>query len=223
MSAKISINQLADFLTGTEAKRKRIIEQQKNPDQLRMAWYQLAKSRVRKVFQNNGDLQAVIDGISILKARKPEKKRQQNDKEVSIEALQRFVKMQIPSYLKNIKYEVVKPPKIKSIFVLGVEIIVSPDVIIKFDLDGKTYLGAIKIHISKSNAFDKQQQKVIAAALYKYLKTNVAKQNEVVLNDFCISLDIFGGGYAALPTNKQISLETLNDSCKEVLMFWNAA
>ena len=220
---KISINQLADFSTGTDSKKRRIIDQQKNPNQFKMAWYQLAKSSMKRVFINKGDFGVVNKAISTLKSRKPEKKRQIDDNRVSIEALQRFIKMKLPSYLNGIEYDIIKPPKQNSIFIDGLEIIVSPDVILKLQIEGTTYIGAIKIHISKSNAFNKNQQGLITAAIYSYLNKYIAKENEIVLNDLCLSLDIFGGGFAALPPNNDVTIELLKASCEEVKMIWNAA
>lgn len=220
---QISINQLADFQKGTESKKKRIIKQQKNPNPFRIAYYQLAKARMKKTLQTNGELSHITKGIEELKSRKLEKKRQINDRKVSIEAMEKFIKLKLPSLLTNSKYEIIKPSKRKSFELNGVEIIVSPDVIIKIDVDGQTIIGGFKLHISKSNVFNKEQQRIVASSLYKYLETEVAVNDEIVLPEFCLSLDIFGDGFVATSSNLDNTIKNIESICDEIKMYWNAA
>lgn len=219
---QISINQLADFFVGSEAAKMRIINQQKVPNPFRIAYYQLAKSRIRKALQENGDLNPVIEGIEELKRRKPTKKRQVSDRVVSIEALQRFLAIKLPKLLINTDYEIIKPKK-KSIFINDVEIIVSPDVIIKGEADGHTFYGGFKIHISKSNVFNREQQSIVACSVYKYLIDEVAGKGEIVLPELCISLDVFGNGIVTTTSNLESALESIHLICEEIKQYWNVA
>jgi hypothetical protein len=100
----ISINQLADFSSATNAKKRSIIRQQKEPNKFLVAWYQLPKSRIKKSIENNCDLDPILKGIEELKLRKPEKPRQVLDRQVSIEALSRFINLKLPSMLRNRAY-----------------------------------------------------------------------------------------------------------------------
>ncbi|MCD8450343.1 hypothetical protein LNI98_11655 [Tenacibaculum dicentrarchi] len=218
---QISINQLADFYKGTDAKKKRIVKQQKTPNTFRIAYYQLAKARIKKTLQLHGELGPVLAGISELKNRKPEKKRQISDKKVSIEALERFVKMKLPKLLTGTNYQIIKPLKKKSFYLNGVEIIVSPDVIIKIVSEGKTYIGGFKLHVSKSNVFSSEQQSIIASSLYKFLETQIATDEDIVLPELCLSLDIFGDGYVATSSNLDYTINNIEKMCDEIKLFWN--
>jgi len=219
----ISINQLADFSKATDAKKRRIIRQQKEPNKFMVAYYQLAKARMKKTIENHGDLEPILNGMADLLSRKPEKVRQISDKVVSLEAMKRFINLKLPDLLCNVPHEVIKKPKFKSIFLNGVEIIISPDVIIRLELDGKKYLGAVKIHISKNNVFDNLQSRYISTLLFKYLKEVIAKDDEEVLDSLCLSIDVFGDSIISVPNNFSDTVNDIEMICDEVKTVWNAA
>jgi hypothetical protein len=219
----ISINQLADFSNATDAKKRRIIKQQKTPNKFLVSWYQLAKSRIRKTIANNGDLKPILDGIEELKAKKPEKPRQIIDRMVSLDALKRFIKIKLPVLLKEVPHEVIKKPKLKSIIVNGVEVLISPDVIFRLKIDGKNYIGAVKVHISKNNVFDNQQSKYISSLIYKYVNDVVAKEDEEVMKELCLSIDVFGEKVIAVPKDFSKAITDIEVICEEVKTFWKAA
>lgn len=219
----ISINQLADFHIGTEAKKKRIIKQQKTPNPFLTAWYQMSKARIKKSLQNNGDLAPVFKGIEELKNRKPEKKRQITDRIVSIEAMHRFVQMKLPKLLLDTEYEVIKKVKKKSFILNGVEVLISPDVIIKGKVDGQVFIGGFKLHVSKSGKFNREQQSIVASCLYKFLEEEIAGKDEIVLPELCISLDIFGEGLVTPSANIENTLKNVGFLCDEIKQYWNAA
>ncbi len=219
----ISINQLADFSKGTEAKKRAIIRQQKNPNPLKVFWYQLAKARIKKSISERGDLEPILLGIDELKTRQPKNKRQATDRNVSVEAMERYIKMQIPNLLKDYEYEILKRPKIKSILINGVELIVSPDLVLKLHMDGVDYIGGVKIHISKHNTFDGKQQSYVASAVHRYLETIVAKDEQEVLPELCLSIDIFRGSLVSAPTNIDERIRDIEVICEEVKKMWYAA
>ncbi|WP_276168476.1 hypothetical protein [Zobellia alginiliquefaciens] len=223
MSYQISINQVADFINSSFAKKKRIIRQQKEPNPFRIAYYQLPKARIRKSVERSGDLEPILLGIEELKRRTLLKPRQINDRKVSLEAMRRFLSMSFPTILKNGKYEVIKKPPIRSIFINGVEVIISLDVILKMSIDGKTHLGGLKIHIAKTNVFDYSQQKAIAVSIYKYLNDVVANEGEIVNPKLCFSLDVFGRGIVSAPLNIYETLGDVEMICEEIKSLWTAA
>ena len=220
---RISINQFADFSKGTDAKKRRIIKQQKTPSKFLVSWYQLSKARIKKSIIDNCDLEPVFQGIVELKNRKPEKQRQILDREVSIEALKRFVNIKLPTLLKDVPHDIIKVVPSKSLVINGVEIIISPDVIYKLNIDGKKYIGAVKIHISKNNIFDNKQSRYISSLIYKYLKEVVAKEGEEVLRDLCLAIDVFGEQVITVPRNLPKAITDIEVICEEVKSLWQVA
>lgn len=220
---RISINQLADFYKGSDAKKRRIIFQQKEPNPFLIQWYQLAKSRIRKSLKLKGDLEPVLSGLEELKNRKPIKKRQISDRDVSIEALQRFIEMRLPSIFLDTEYEVIKPLKNKSFMLNGVDIIVSPDVIIRGEVNGRTFFGGIKLHISKSNKFDVKQQTIVVGSIFKYLEEEcVNNENEYVIPELCLSIDLFGDGIVSADDDVYKVVKNIYNVCNEVKRYWAA-
>src|SRR5690554_2018059 len=215
----ISINPLAEFIKATDTRKKRIIEQQKKPSPIIVNWYQLAKSRMKKFIINNADYETIDDAILTLKNRKGLNQRQVIDRQVSLEALERFIKLKIPNVLQEKDIEFYKF-KNKSIIYQNVEITVSPDVIFSIKRDGVKHYGAIKLRVSKSKPFDNDQQNLIASTLYEYLKYNITDTNCIIEPDLCLSLDVFGNGYKALNANSNDTLLNYKSYFEEIKNIW---
>jgi hypothetical protein len=219
-NVNISINQLVDFSTATDSKKKRIIRDQKSPDTFKIGWYQTPRACIKKALVNNGDIQPITEGIERLKTKIVTKPQQIQNRNVSLDAMQRFLKIKLPKILKNHSCEVIKERIVKSTFVSDVEVIVSPDVIFKVVLDGKTYIGAVKLHISKNNIFDIKKSSKVSAILYKYMSELSEVYETEVLPELCISIDVFGERVATTPINFDESINELEVICEEVKKMW---
>ncbi len=218
----ISINQMADFQGSTDATKKRIINQQLTPNKFLIPWYQLAKARIKKSFELKGDLKPIQDAMDTLQKRKPTSDRQKTDKQVSLEALERFVKMKLPDVLKNIDYEIVRPEN-KTLQVSDVDVIVAPEVVIKGTFNGKTVFGAVKIHISKNKPFDLKKSTYVASTIYEYLKSRIATEEDIVMREICICLDVFSGRLVSAPEDSELTFSEVEEICREVKEIWDKA
>lgn len=219
---RISLNQLAEFSGATEKRKQRIVKQQVNPNPFLIPWYQLTKAKIKKSIELKGNLEPIYQGIETLLGRKPENKRQLIDRRVSIEALERFIKMKLPEVLYEMNYSLVKP-KINSVKISDVNVIVAPEITIKGELNGETIIGGIKLHVSKNKPFDYTKSLYVATTIYKYLKENVAKEDEVVHPGLCFSLDIFGNRIVPAPDEPESVLTELEKYCEEIKKIWPAA
>ncbi len=219
---KISINQLADFSIATEAGKRRIISQQLDPDPFRIQWYRTAKASVRKSIMDKGDLAPILDSIQTLRNKTSKSKRDETNRNVSIEALERFVLMKLPKLLKQIDYEIIKS-KVKSTSIDGVNVIVAPEVIIRGTIDGKRSLGAVKIHISKNKPFSLNQSEHVASTIFKYLSDEIAEDGDFVIPELCISLDIFSGRVVTASGDHDSRIQEVIEVCKEIKKYWDAA
>lgn len=216
----ISINQLVDFSTGTDAKKRRIIMDQKSPDTFKVGWYQTPRACIKKAIVNNGDSDPIVEGIERLKAKISKKPQQIQNRAVSLEAMQRFLKIELPKILKNHSCEPIKERLVKSTFVNGVEVIVSPDIIFKIILKDELYMGAVKLHISKNNIFDVKKSKKVSTILYKYMTELSGNYNSKVLPELCFSMDVFGERVVPSPLNFKDSISEIEFICEEVKVLW---
>lgn len=221
-NCQISLNQLADFSDSTEYGKKRIIAQQLVPDRFRIPWYQLSKARVKKSIELKGNLDPVYDGIKTLMAKKPTNKRQETDRRVSIEALERFVNMRLPKLLQDIDFMVIKAHK-KHFTFAGVDIIVAPEIIVKAFIDGKTVVGGIKIHISKGKPFDLKKSQIVASTVFRYLEEEFSGKGWTVLPKLSFCLDVFGGRIVSANNVDDLIFSEVEKICKEIKDLYNAA
>lgn len=219
----ISINQFVDFSKGTESKKKRIIRQQKEPNKFMISLYQTSRASIKKSLSNNGDSKPIIEGLERLKSKIPIKPRQILNKTISIEAIQRYMKIKIPSILKNHKIDIIKKPKIRSIFIEGVEILISPDVIFTMMYNDEKYIGGVKIHISKRNVFSSEDSKKVSFLIEEYLKLIESEYDAKVLPELCFSLDVFDGRMISSPKNKFFFLEQIKETAREIKSLWKTA
>lgn len=217
---KISINQLASYSKGTDSKKRAIIKQQKNPPPILVGRYAMAKARIKKAIGNGGDIIPILQGIEELKQRNPDTPWKKNDKTVSIEAMERYIRMSLPSILKEHKYEIEVKPKVKSFYVQDVEILVSPDLIIKVFIDENWFLGGLKLHVSKSELFDREQSKYVATCIYQYLDLVFEDEEIIVLPELCFCADVFADSIISAPKNIEKTLEEIETMCLEIKKIW---
>lgn len=219
-SYKISLNQLAEFSGASDALKRRIIKQQISPNTFKVPRYQRTKAGITRSIARKGDLEPIYDAIKILQEKKATTNWQINDKKVSIEALDRFIKIKLPALLKKLDFEVIRM-KNKTLKFRNVDIIVAPEIIIKGTLNGRNIIGGVKIHISKTKPFDLAKSKYVAAIVYKYLKDEVAKKEDTVHPELCFCLDVFNEKLVPAPSDSEDILKQIKDVCDEFKSLWN--
>lgn len=223
MEYKISINPLVDFSKGTESKKRRIIKDSKNPPILRVGWYQTPRACIKKSLSENGNSEPIIQGLEKLKSRIVSKPQQINNRLSSLEAMRKFLNVDIPWVLKNHDLTLIKKRKIKSTYIHGVEVLVSPDIVFTMDYNGEKYIGGVKIHLSKGNIFDLQESKMVATVLHKHISEIAPKYNAIPLTDICFSIDVFGERIVSASKKPKKILSKIGEICEEVKQFWNVA
>ncbi len=223
MAYKISINPLIDFIKGTEAKKKRVIKNQKKPSIIMVGWHQTSRACIKKSLSLNGDKTPIIEGSIRLKSKIVEKPRQLQNKFVSLEGMQKYLNMELPEMLRNHNLNIIKKRPVKSTFIKGVEITVSPDIVFTMDYQGRKYIGGVKIHLSKGNVFDTKELKIVATILHKYISEIADEYEAIPLSEICYSMDVFGERIVSSPKRREMILSQIENICEEVKRFWNAA
>jgi hypothetical protein len=223
MEYKISINPLIDFFKGTEAKKKRVIRNQKEPSVIMVGWHQTSRACIKKSLSLNGDKSPIIEGSNRLKLKVVEKPRQVQNKFVSLEGMQKYLNIEIPEMLKNHNLTIIKKRTIKSTFIKGVEITVSPDIVFTMDYKGRKYIGGVKIHLSKGNIFDNQELKIVATVLHKHISEIADKYDAISLPEICYSMDVFGERIISSSKKPERILSQIENICDEIKRFWNVA
>ncbi|MCI2229332.1 hypothetical protein MC378_09160 [Polaribacter sp. MSW13] len=223
MKYKISINPLVDFSKGTDAKKRRIIKDSKEPPILKVGWYQTPRACIKRSLSENGNEEPIIKGLEKLKNKIVSKPQQITNKTSSLLAMRKFLDIDIPEILKNHDLTIIKKRVIKSTFIDGVEILVSPDIVFTINYKGEKYIGGVKIHLSKGNIFEIQDSKMVATILYKHISEIASNYNAIPLNDICFSLDVFDGRIVSASKNSEKILMQVAKVCSEIKRFWMIA
>lgn len=222
MLYKISINPLCDFVTGSARKKASIIRSQKNPSKFMVARYKTAKTRMSRFVKNGFTYQDILSGIADLQTKQCTTDFQKNDRKASIEALRLFLELQFPTNFKKLKCSF-STDKRKDVEFNNVSITVSPDLILRWEEDGQKYIGGIKFHISKSNIFDYEKASFAAGLIHLYLKESIACNDEIVVDDYCLCVDVFGSKICSTPKNKKDFNSKLYKACDEIKSLWEVA
>jgi hypothetical protein len=217
---KISINPLSEFMTAHEGRKRKIIKQQKNPPKIVVSWYGTARKNMKEFFKNGYDKSEIIKTIEYLQNQVPSSNFQRKNIPNSIAALKEFMALQFPDNFQKIKFEFSKPEK-KGYEIEGVSINVSPDLILRWEENGIKYVGGIKFHISRSYKFTYEGSIYAASNLMLFLKEKIAKDDEVVHPDYCLSIDIFGQRVSSAPKDVSEIRNRIAEACIELKILWN--
>lgn len=215
----ISTNQLAEFYRATEKGKSRIIQQQVNPNKIRISWYQLAKSAIKRYLKNTSDIAPLQEAIKMLHNRTGLNKRQLIDRNVSIESLQRLIKLNIHKKFRNYHYEVIKPA-VKETVIDGVQVHITPDLIFKTTISDQIVVGGVRVHISKDNPFDSHQCLLSSTLLVSLIEENYLGPEDVVSPALCYTIDVFSERIVSAQDDYSSELTAIKRICEEIKTLW---
>lgn len=216
----ISINQFAEFSSGTKSSKLRIVKQQQVPNKLLIPWYQKAKGAIKRFLFDVNDYTPIETAILQLDAKTPTNNRQKIDKQVSIEALELLKKIKLPKILKNVDYEVVSSEE-RDLIINNVDIRVAPEVIFRVRQKNDIIYGAIKVHVSKGKPFNLNQASFVATLIYQFLSKKVAGRGEFISPNLCFCLDVFAERFVSAPENISKVILDVKGLCKEIKNLWS--
>jgi len=213
----ISINQLSEYISASDARKRTIVKQQLNPSSLVVPWYKSARTAMKKCIENGFSKSFIISGIEKLQKSKQESDFQKNNVRASIEALNIFLKIHFPDHIEKMKCTFLKADN-KILHIEGVDIKVAPDVIIRTKVNGKSVVGGIKFRLSKGHGFEMLNCLCAATAMKLFLQKHVANSDEVVDPAFCLSVDVFSERVVPAPKDTLQYEQILAEACKEITL-----
>lgn len=155
----------------------------------------------------------------MLQKRQPKTNFAQSDIKNSIEALRFFLDIKFPEMKDLISCHFYKSDK-KSFELSGVNIIVAPDLILRYKKNWINCLGGIKFHISKDKTFSYDGAQVAAYGIMSLLEKEVAGNDEIVDPILCLSIDVFGQRVMnALSLQNDIP-ERVENACEEIMAIY---
>lgn len=217
---EISINPLAEFLEAKDSRKKEIIEEQLNPNPVRIPYYAQARPCIIKSIFNNGDPIYINDVIPKINEKVADKAWKKSNKKLSIQALEWCRNIPLPDAMKNYPMEHIRT-NVKFFPLYGVNIKVSPSGIFRIIIDGQKYIGAFQIHLSKGKIFSIKQSALVAQMLNLFLNNFVAEEDDIVDPQLCICIDPFSETVVTASAKMKYSIGEVKKACQEICIIWD--
>lgn len=218
---RVSINPLIEFMSASDRRKLRIVKDQKFPSTIRVAPYSIARYAIRNFVKEDFDYHRLIAAIEKLQKRDQSTQWRKQDTSNSINALRHFMDMNFPTQLSRIKCTFAKYV-IKDCYIDDVLITISPDLIMRWEIDGVKYIGAVKFRLSQKR-LDFSGGHNAATLISHYLKTTVAQEDEIVDLSHCLYVDIFSENIYRAMGDLTHPIEEIRKACKEYSKLWMVA
>lgn len=218
---RVSINPLIEFISASDRRKLSIVRGQKSPSTLRVAPYSTARAAIKNFIKSEYDLEQLVLAVLQLRDRDQSANWKRQDVANSIDALRHFTDMNFPSKVSKVKCTFAKSV-IRDCYMDDVLIVVAPDFIMRWEIDGVRYIGAVKLRISKKQ-LDYSSGRKAAALLAHYLETSVRHECETVDYSHCLYVDVFAETIYPAPPNDTLYLEEICKACDEYAKLWRAA
>lgn len=219
----ISVNKLAEYMVSKALRQRNILHDRKYPDEeFSKGMYHKECAEAVSQYISNGCIdQSPIDkAILILKQQNPEKIGTARRINANIDALESFQEM-----LDDIDLYGGEPSlggnNCHPLLIHGVEVSIRPEIILRGSgKKSKKYVGAIKLHFSKTFPLNTDAAGYISALLQEYCEIDLKQNDEVVNPEYCFVIDIgsktvFKGVKSIAARKKDIEAE-----CKNISGLW---
>lgn len=215
---RISVNKLAEYLEAIPTRRKKIVNDAKYPEKFIVTRYKDAKEGMKGYIRQVIDEDAVLAIISTLESKTADTEFQENDNRLSIEALESLLETDISIFdgCSITEHE----DKNELINIAGVDVSVNPDLVIKKEIEGVVHIGAMKLHVSKTNQLTEESQKIVSVLLFQYADKYIKGSGEAASLKLCFSYDLFKQQIECCPTSYKHRLKKIEAACEEIALWW---
>lgn len=221
-SPRISVNKLGEYLLANPVRRRRIISDQKYPADFIVARYRDAVDPiVRFLSSDSRDEQIISEAIDRLASRPVATDWQDQDRALSIEALESFLSCadQLPA--DGVAYSAGDADPERLTFA-GVEVSVRPELLLTRSTPNGAQVGAFKIYVVKSFALTDDSAPYIGAVLQQFATDHLTPRG---MPDYrlCGVLDVFTGRVFMAPRAYRNRLSHVEAACEEIARAWPTA
>lgn len=216
----MSINQMAEFVDASERGKRSIVRKQKKPSTFRVARYATVRASIKNYCKNGFDGTILQQGLTKLQTKTPLSKWAISEKECSIKAIRNFIQSHFPQRFGRVKCSFFAPTE-KQMRFDQLTIIIAPDLIFRWEENGIHYIGCMKLRIKKESA-DFGVYRRIASLLAFYLK-RIASEGEVVVNDYCLCINVMDDNITPAPKNIESDITDLQEAGEQIVELWKVA
>jgi hypothetical protein len=212
---KISVIQLAEYLSASPLKRKRIVMDAKNPPKVKIAGYQYARRTTRSFLKGDQDIVIINNAIEKLKLTKTETDFRKSWKGNNIGELEHIENIEFPdlSYMNIFFYERLT----QYLVIEGVRITVNPDLLLEWKVKGEVVKqGAIKFQYTKSGPPSVTKGEIVATILRAHIEEYIVRDQDVVDNSLCFFVDVYNESLTYAPRSYQQKMNQVKAACQEI-------
>lgn len=215
---RISINQLAKYLSASPAIRRSIIIQQKQPKTFIVNYYDYANQPILNFLLGGcKDEEIIVKEIDSLYHKDTQSEYEEIRISVNIEAMQAVLDSYDQLDLENLVVEQIQNdcPKV---MISNVDISVRPELLIKGQ---NKKIGALKLYYGKNDPLSVESASYISAIVSRFIEENYTDSLEKNLK-LCQVYDIFSGMVYAAPAAIKKRYRDIEYACQEIALWWNA-
>lgn len=218
----ISVNKLGEYILSKAAQQRRILRDRKypDPDFHKGMYHREASAAVSRYIVDGAiDTSPLDNALHALEQLTPKKVGTARRINSNIDALERFNTMLDDIDLSGADPEIGAhaPPKLTF---FNVEISVRPEIILRSTVKGKSYVGALKLHFSKTHPHTKESAGFVSAAVNEYCKHHLAGPDDIVNASFCQVIDVASGNvFPGVKATKQ-RLSDIEAECQNIAALW---
>ena len=220
VNPRISANKLGEYIEAGASRRKKIVEDTREPKTFLTSRYKDAVQVLESYIASGYDPAILHSGITAIGAKETSSDFQEGNKRLCIEVLEKYFNFPLPD-LSEFTIEKYRGANEK-VIISGVEVSVNPNLILRGVVRGQNVVGAIKIHNSKGHQLGEEGRKVIATLLKEFLERYVAIKDEKVLSKNCISVDTFSATFDKAPKSFKRRMKQVESACEEIRLRWNS-
>jgi hypothetical protein len=217
---RISVNKLAEYLEAIPTRRKQIVYDAKYPQKYIVTRYKDARDGMKSYISGTINEDGVLELISDIEDKKPDTDFQEQDNRLSIEALEALLNTD-NVYLEGCAISSYDDGN-ELVNISGVAISINPDLVIRKEIDGVTHVGAMKLHISKTNSLSEESQKIVAVLLFQYVDEFIKEEDEAASSKICLSFDVFKQHIEFCPSAYKLRVRKIEAACEEIALWWES-
>jgi len=202
-------------MLASPARRRRLLQDQKNPPPFMVTYYDDAMAPIREFYELGGtDDRVVTNAMDRIAARIPATDFEEQRNNSCIEALAAFLDLLDDFSLADYGVRLGEPDPPKLV-VSGVQISVRPELLLYRENE---LVGAVKFNIAKGSPLERQAAEYIAATVHQYVEEMLARGNALAQDSFVV--DLFSKRYLRAPRSSKRRRRDVEAACEEIAARW---
>ena len=216
---RISVNKLGEYLTCSASRRRRILEDAKDPKSFIVPrfndFYAIATQYLVSNPLNDGIITAAIEKIQ---SRQPCTDWEEHNKMLNVDLLGNL--MDIPDLLPlNGLTMTALPLSQDDLTIAGVAVSVRPEIPIRGSDRGRDVIGALKLHVPKSFSLDDETADYVATTVQQHLATYPPCGGDIDYR-LCFVADVPSRAVFAAPRSFTRRRKDIEAACEEIAARW---